>query len=94
MINAVCEIHGVIKTAENVSGFISGSGNMTGTVAIGSGFVTDKYTGEYVVIPKADNEQILKTANKLMSDDVTVKKVPYFETSNQYGETVYIASEV
>ena len=53
------------------------------------------YTGEYIVIPKADTQQILETQNKLMLDDVTVTEVPYFETSNVAGGlTVYIANEV
>lgn len=55
---------------------------------------TDPYTGEYVVIPKAHEETILETKDKIMQDDVTVRKVPYYETSNQTGTTVYIASEV
>lgn len=54
----------------------------------------DTYTGEYIVIPKAHDEVILETKDKTMQDDVTVRKVPYYETSNQTGTTVYIASEV
>lgn len=55
---------------------------------------TDVYTGEYVVIPKVI-EQTLETQNKLMLDDVTVKEVPYYETSNTSGGlTVYIAQEI
>lgn len=52
------------------------------------------YDGDYVVIPKAYDAQILPTANKVMIDDVEVLKVPYFETSNENGITVYIAREV
>lgn len=55
---------------------------------------TDTYTGEYVVIPKAHEETVLETKDKTMADDVTVRKVPYYETSNQTGTTIYIASEV
>lgn len=55
---------------------------------------TDSYMGDYVVIPKAHEEVILETKDKTMADDVTVRKVPYYETSNQTGTTVYIASEV
>lgn len=55
---------------------------------------TDTYTGEYVVIPKAHKETVLETKDKTMADDVTVRKVPYYETSNQTGTTIYIASEV
>lgn len=52
------------------------------------------YTGPYTVTPLAENAVILPTRDKHMRDDVTVLKVPYFQTSNPYGDTVYIASEV
>lgn len=55
---------------------------------------TNPYDGEYVVTPKAHESTILETKYKTMADDVTVLKVPYYETSNITGETVYIASEV
>lgn len=55
---------------------------------------TDVYEGEYVVVPKAHESTILETRDKTMTDDVTVTKVPYYETSNLTGETVYIAAEV
>ena len=49
------------------------------------------YTGSYVVIPTS-SEQILETNQKYMTDDVTVRKIPYFETSNESGKTVYIGN--
>lgn len=50
-----------------------------------------EYNGEYEVTPLVDKETTLLTANKIMSRDVVVKQVPYFETSNNTGgETVYI----
>lgn len=52
------------------------------------------YEGDYTVVPKADAPVILPTKNKLLRDDVTVTKIPYYETSNPLGDTVYIASEV
>lgn len=54
----------------------------------------DVYDGDYVVTPQAHEEQILPTEGKMMEDDVTVLRVPYFETSNIFGKTAYIASEV
>ena len=51
------------------------------------------YTGSYEITPKVA-EQKLATKSKYMKDDVTVNGVPYFQTSNEYGDTVYIASEV
>ena len=52
------------------------------------------YDGAYEVTPKADSAVILPTKDRLLSKDVNVKKIPYYETSNQTGVTVYIASEV
>ena len=54
----------------------------------------EPYTGDYTVTPQAHEDVILETNGKRMTDDVTVFRVPYFETSNIYGNTVYIASEV
>lgn len=51
----------------------------------------DVYNGRYTAIPQAYDRTVLPTSNKLMKDNVTVEKVPYYETSNTYGDTVYIA---
>lgn len=57
--------------------------------------IPDPYTGEYVITPKAWEEQVLETKHKTMLDDVTVLRVPYYETHNTTnGLTAYIASEV
>lgn len=52
------------------------------------------YDGEYVIIPQAFDETVLPTNGKVLTDDITVNRVPYFETHSQTGITVYIASEV
>ena len=54
----------------------------------------DKYAGPYTVTPKADAVQTLETRAKTMEDDVTVLAIPYYQTGNLYGDTVYIGSEV
>ena len=71
--------------------------NMTGT--IGNGIVkydssTELYTGEYDIVPKAAEEQKLPCAGKKMLKDVDIKAIPFFETSNEAGTTVYIAAEI
>ncbi len=52
----------------------------------------DLYEGPYVVEPE-DKPVVLDTKSKLMGSDVTVKKVPVYETSNASGTTVYIGGE-
>ncbi len=53
-----------------------------------------KWDGTYVVTPKAEQASVLQTSGKVMAGDVVVEKVPYYDTSNAYGNTIYIASEV
>jgi hypothetical protein len=60
----------------------------------GGGSSVPVYTGTYEVTPKANTEQTLQTAGKQLLENVTVHEVPYYETSNTSGTTVYIANEV
>jgi hypothetical protein len=44
-----------------------------------------------LVIPSASEDQILLTEKKMMVDNLTVSKIPYYEVSNLAdGETVTI----
>ena len=52
-----------------------------------------KYTGEYDVTPTIEGS-VLPTADKLMEKDVNIKAIPFYEVSNDTGETVYIAKEI
>lgn len=54
----------------------------------------EHYIGSYSVTPKV-TEQKLVTRRKYMSDDVTIKAIPFFEVSNvEGGATVYIGKEI
>lgn len=50
------------------------------------------YDESYSVTPRID-EIKLSTKGKAMSDDITVNPIPYYETSNEFGHTVYIGGE-
>ena len=53
-----------------------------------------QYKGLYKIKPLADYDVILKTKNKLLEEDITVLKIPYYETSNTFdGLTVVIGGE-
>lgn len=43
------------------------------------------YNGEYEVTPMPYTQQILPTANLVMSTDVNVKEIPFYEVSNSSG---------
>lgn len=45
----------------------------------------DEYTGQYSVTPLPNVEQILRTENKRLTEDVVVEPIPYYETSNDAG---------
>ena len=46
----------------------------------------EQYEGEYSVSPKF-TEQTLPTAKKILTEDVRVEEIPYFEVSNNAGGT-------
>ena len=54
----------------------------------------DVYAGEYSVTPTVDGTT-LETAQKLMSNDVKVNAIPFYEVENTSGgNTVFIADEI
>ena len=54
----------------------------------------EPYTGEYQIVPRV-TEQNMLTRNKLMTDNVIVKAIPYAEVSNtSNGITVTIGNDV
>lgn len=53
------------------------------------------YAGNHTITPRAKEVQVLETKDKVLLKDLTVKEVPYYETSNlSGGNTVYIGTEV
>lgn len=89
------ELTGKLKGSGTISGFLSASKGISGLLTIPSAVGVTVYDGPYEVTPKAWDDQILLTDGKLMTDDVTVFRVPYYETSNLFdGKTAYIAEEI
>lgn len=58
--------------------------NRLGQPIVGVGIGGEPYEGEYEVIPKTI-DQTLETKKKTMKDDLTVKAIPYYQTSNTAG---------
>lgn len=66
---------------------------VTDVVVIHQG-VLPYFEGPYILYPKV-SEQMIDTKDKSMSDDVTVKSIPYSEVDNPYGgKTVIIGGEL
>lgn len=82
-------IYGQLTGAGSIEATLSGDGEIiSGVIA---DYVTAPiYDGEYIITPDTENDIILPTNDKLMKNDVTVEKIPYYETSNISGVTVFI----
>ena len=88
------ELTGSLTGSGTLNGSLSAPMSLSGSLSIPRGAGAVAYGGAYEVTPKAYEEQILPTTGKLMLDDVTVFRVPYYETSNLYdGLTVFIAED-
>lgn len=61
---------------------------ITGTAVVSA----PEYAGPYDITPLFST-QILPTAKRLMQQDVTIKKIPQYEVSNDYGTTLILGDE-
>lgn len=57
--------------------------SLSATLERGS-LIAEYYDGDYEVRPTVE-EQSLPTKDKLMSQDVHIEEIPYFETTNESG---------
>lgn len=82
-----------ITTEHTLSGTLSSEVSFNGQIDVTKEY--EKYEGDYEITPKAFEQQILETANKALTDNVVIKEIPCWETSNpSNGTTIYIAKEV
>lgn len=82
---------------DKITGNISPINRINGNITYGNGTGESVpiYDGNYEVTPLAFERTILNTKDKKMENNVVVKEIPYYETSNPSGgNTVYIAGQV
>ena len=92
--NVYGTLTGTLTSAGTVTGTLSSALALSATLTIPNAAGVNVYDGAYEVVPKAYEEQTLLTEGKIMANDVTVFKVPYYETSNIFdGLTVFIAED-
>lgn len=87
-------INSELSIIDSLTGTLYVDENIVGEISIPLMIREEPYTGDYNPIPKAWSSTTLHTKGHSMTDNVTVSKVPFFETANETGDTVYIASEV
>lgn len=57
--------------------------------------VSEPYEGDYLIIPQVNNQQELPTKGKFLTENVTIKKIPSYRTSNlSGGDTFYIGDDL
>lgn len=89
-------LHGTLTAAKGeLHGTLSpGRANLHGTLSARSVIGAELYEGSYTVHSAAHEAQELPTANKHLIKNITVEKIPYYETSNlSDGITIYIGDE-
>ena len=70
------------------------SATLHGTLSARTIIGAELYEGAYTVHSAAHEAQELPTANKQLTKNITVEKIPYYETSNMSdGITIYIGDE-
>lgn len=67
---------------------VTGGSGTVGLV-VENGHTVSWYEGPYEAVPTRA-EQVLATEHRTMRRDVTVREIPYYETSNPYGKTYVI----
>lgn len=82
------QLTGRLSSDGHLSGKLTPTGHLTGKLSNSKSY--KPYTGEYEVIPKARIDQVLDTTDKLLTDDVVVREIPYEETHNESGITICI----
>ncbi len=84
-------LSGSIALESALQGAIGSELTLAGTVSMPETF--ERFDGSYTVIP-AVAAKSLQTKDRLMSDDVTVTAIPYYEVSNpQGGSTIVIGDD-
>ena len=66
---------------------------LVGNIKIPPEVPIPNYQEEYTIVSKPFNDEVLSTRGLKMIDDITVSKIPYYQTSNDTGYTIYIGGE-
>ena len=77
-----------------INGIITNTRHVVGSLTTAYTTSAETYEGEYEVTPTVDG-MVLPTNNKVMTDDLTVKAIPFYNVSNTSGgSTVFIGSDL
>ena len=99
-IKPVASISGKIQNQASISGSVNGISKISGevnpqkqvdaSVSLFGDKESVRYSGDHEFTADTDEDYSVDTKFKMMSSNIVIKKVPYFETSNPSGTTIYI----
>ena len=84
-------LKGHIISKNTLSATISPKSKLIGELSKPIGYIN--YNGTYEITPKT-KEQIIETENKHMSRNMLIKEIPFYEVSNEKGETIIIGGDI
>lgn len=85
-INIDGTITGKISDKLQVSASISEANKMTASLNFPEVVINSNiYDGEYIITPSTDTDQVLETKHTYLDGNITVLKIPTYETSNEVG---------
>lgn len=93
MLSTIAGLTGTLSCEGKLSGTIEGlTGTLFGTLSTTT--PQNEYDGPYEVMSDLFEDEEMKTKDKVLTQNITVKKVAFVETSNESdGITVYIGNQ-
>lgn len=89
-LQAIGSISGSLTPTQTLSGVLSGTPEVSGSVTLPQSRDVPAYEGDYIVTPELETF-VMPTNGLRMTDDVIVREIPVTYTSNLYdGITVVI----
>lgn len=83
-------LFGHLEKTKDIRGYIG-----CGIKRVNERLPEEEYTGSYEAVSRPFKDSYLATKDKCLKDNIHVKEIPYYETSNlSDGVTVYIGSDV
>lgn len=90
VINNNNNLNGKIKNNNVINSALKTNTNANYKSTLSNSNNLPNYMDEYDITPTATSSKILNTKNKILKNDIIIEKIPYHETSNEYGYTIYI----
>lgn len=78
-------ISGTLATIQTVTGIVSEMDTVSGGITVGGRGDYPEYDGAYEITPLPGTDQILATAGRVLTENVNVLEIPYYETTNESG---------